>query len=134
MKPVLGIITYVGLYGIYVEALNRHGLKTDFKRKGSWNKSTRFPYWDNWSYTHLLWGGFANMLKINTPSTFALSFINEFIYEPYRCNKYSSGDTNISYAQFCDPVGHKVADTIYTMLGYVVVGLLKNTYDTNKNH
>ena len=52
----------------------------------------------------------------------ALSTMNEFIYEPYRCEKFAKGDLSINYAQYCDSGGHKVADTLYTMVGY---GLLK---------
>ena len=125
MKPIIGVATYVGLYRLYVELLNNHGLKTGFKAKGSWNKSIKFPFWDNWSYTHLIWGAFAHLLKINTATIFGLSFVNEFIYEPYRCNQFSSGNKSINYAQYCDPLGHKVADIIYTMIGYGLISYLR---------
>ena len=122
MNPLIGIITYVGTYKLYVEGLNMYGLKSGFKGRGKWKKAITFPYWDNWSWTHIIWGGFGAILNLNIGTMFALSAMNEFIYEPYRCEKYAKGDLNINYAQHCDPVGHKVADAIYTMVGY---GLIK---------
>lgn len=122
---MIGIIMYIGTYGIYVSKLNKIGLETGFKRKGAWQKSIIFPYWDNWSGTHLIWGGFGALLNLTTSTMVVLSILNEFYYEPNRCAKYKKGDTSISYAQHCDSKGHKIADTLYTLLGYGIVKTLK---------
>jgi hypothetical protein len=119
------VIPYIGLYGVYVLILNEHGLMSGFKRKEGWQKSTEFPYWDNWAWTHFVWGALGSIFNLNTPAMVTLAFANEFIYEPYRCKKYGEGDKSIYYAQYCDSLGHKVADFIYTLAGY---GLMNYFY------
>jgi len=114
----------VGLYRIYVEFLNRKGMNTDFKRKGGWVKSLTFPYWDNWAWTHLIWGAIGGVMGLNLATMTTLSILNEFMYEPSRCQRYAAGDKSIYYAQYCDPFGHKVADATYTMIGYSLFNAL----------
>jgi len=118
MTPLMGVLLYIGTYRLYVEILNNQGLKTGLKDDSKWQKSMNFPYWDNWSWTHLIYGGLAAIFKFNFVTIFSFSIINEFFYEPYRCHKYSQGDKTINYAKKCDPLGHKVADTVYTLVGY----------------
>ena len=120
MNPLLSVVFYVGLYRIYVEFLNRKGLKTGFKRKGGWVKSLTFPYWDNWAWTHLAWGALGGVMGLNLATMATLSVLNEFMYEHSRCQRYSEGDKSIYYAQYCDPFGHKVADATYTLVGYAM--------------
>ena len=104
---------------VYVAIVNAIGLKYG-KPGGKWDKSTKFPYWDNWSYTHLAWGAIAGLMGITPQAFLAINLGEEFVFEPALAYGKSKGLDWIVFSSVPDPFPHKVADAIYSQAGHTM--------------
>lgn len=113
-------------YAAWVIGFNTLGLMFGKLGPAQGKKAKRFPYFDNWTYTHFLWGGVGGYMGLKPLTFTVLNFLNEFGLEPLMAYAHSKGATWISFASEPDPFYHKVADFLYAETAYAITYYLKH--------
>jgi len=131
------VVKYVGTYFVYIIIVNQ--IVWMIKQKGikmgpGWEKAKKFPYFDNWTATHMGWSIIAAMVGIKPGTFLLLNLGNEFILEPLLAYGHNAGISYIMFASEHDPFWHKVADAAYSqathdLVYYAIADTIK---DVNK--
>ena len=80
---------YLIAYAVWAIGINTIDYFTPWLRKqegGGWQKAESFPYWDNWSWTHIGWGALASLMGLSTPTFVVINAANELILEKALCH------------------------------------------------
>jgi hypothetical protein len=113
---------YLIAYAVWAIGINTIDYFTPWLRKqegGGWQKAESFPYWDNWSWTHIGWGALASLMGLSIPTFIVINAANELILEKALCHAADNIEA-IKFSANCDPWPHIAADFTYGMIGYMV--------------